>query len=159
MILNNWLLIFEFSHEKVISYTFPKSTIICFYQTYLNRPYLLKPFKGCLPQISFGPFLNTLPRMFLNLSWLKMLILKCVDAYQNLFGFDFTELKTICTKVSCHFPNCRELKIIFMLLTNLILAIDISSPALCKAPFDVPTIMLKHLLHLKSTSFSCFPPI
>ena len=150
--------IWVFSRESHFLY-FPNEHNYMLLSDLFKQTIPLEPFKGCLPQISFGPFLNTLPRMFLNLSWLKMLILKRVDAYQNLFGFDFTELKTICTKVSCHFPNCRELKIRFMLLTNLILAIDISSPALCKAPFDVPTIMLKHSLHLKSTSFSCFPPI
>ena len=47
----------------------------------------------------------------------------------------------------------------YIYVANLILDIDISSPALRKAPFDVPPIMLKHSLHLKSTSFSCFPPI
>ena len=28
----------------------------------LSRPYHLKIFKGCLPQISLGPFLNTFPQ-------------------------------------------------------------------------------------------------
>ena len=31
-----------------------------------SRPYPLKFFKGCLPQILLGPFLNTLSQMFLN---------------------------------------------------------------------------------------------
>ena len=29
----------------------------------LNRPYHLKSFKGCLPQILLGPFLNTLTHL------------------------------------------------------------------------------------------------
>ena len=32
----------------------------------LNRPYHFKFFKGCLPQISLGPFLNTLSHLFLQ---------------------------------------------------------------------------------------------
>ena len=31
----------------------------------LDRPYHLKSFKGCLPQILLGPFLNTLTQMML----------------------------------------------------------------------------------------------
>ena len=33
-----------------------------------GRPYdhMIKPFKGCLPQISLGPFLNTLLQLFLK---------------------------------------------------------------------------------------------
>ena len=30
---------------------------------YLNRPYHFKFFKGCLPQILCGPFMNTLSNM------------------------------------------------------------------------------------------------
>ena len=30
-----------------------------------SRPYHVKFFKGCLPQILLGPFLNTLPRLIL----------------------------------------------------------------------------------------------
>ena len=30
----------------------------------LSRPYLFKSFKGCLPQILLGPFLNTLPHLY-----------------------------------------------------------------------------------------------
>ena len=33
--------------------------------TYLGRSYGFKFFKGCAPQILFGPFLNTLFHMFL----------------------------------------------------------------------------------------------
>ena len=32
---------------------------------YLSRPYRFKFFKGCLPQILLGPFLNTLSHMSL----------------------------------------------------------------------------------------------
>ena len=31
---------------------------------YLSRPYHFKFFKGCLPQILLGPFLNTLSQIF-----------------------------------------------------------------------------------------------
>ena len=38
----------------------------------LSRPYQFKFFKGCLPQISLGPFLNTLSHLWLRVSkWLK----------------------------------------------------------------------------------------
>ena len=32
----------------------------------LGRPYHFKFFNGCLPQISLGPFLNTLPNIVLG---------------------------------------------------------------------------------------------
>ena len=32
----------------------------------LSRPYNFNFFKGCLPQISLGPFLNTLPHIFIS---------------------------------------------------------------------------------------------
>ena len=32
----------------------------------LGRPYYFKFFKGCLPQIFLGPFLNTLTHIYLN---------------------------------------------------------------------------------------------
>ena len=32
----------------------------------LNRPYHFKFFKGCLPQIPLGPFLNTLSHIYIN---------------------------------------------------------------------------------------------
>ena len=38
----------------------------------LNRPYSFKFFKGCLPQISLGPFLNTLSHMKLSFSCYKV---------------------------------------------------------------------------------------
>ena len=41
----------------------------------LGRPYQLKFFKGCLPQISCGPFLNALP----------MYVYRCLCVYMNIF--------------------------------------------------------------------------
>ena len=38
---------------------------------YLRRPYSFKYFKGCLPKILLGPFLNTLTQMLL-MCWLKL---------------------------------------------------------------------------------------
>ena len=35
----------------------------------LSRPYPFKFFKGCLPQISFGPFLNTLSHIVVLVMW------------------------------------------------------------------------------------------
>ena len=32
----------------------------------IGRPYHFKLFKGCLPQILLGPFLNTLPHMIMS---------------------------------------------------------------------------------------------
>ena len=41
----------------------------------LGRPYQLEFFKGCLPQISRGPFLNALP----------MYVYRCLCVYMNIF--------------------------------------------------------------------------
>ena len=38
----------------------------------LSKPYPFKSFKGCLPQISLGPFLNTLSLAFKSLSTEEM---------------------------------------------------------------------------------------
>ena len=48
---------------------------------YLSRPYHVKFFEGCLPQISLGPFLNTLSQMLL-LS-IKVLERKSVGNYAH----------------------------------------------------------------------------
>ena len=39
--------------------------MFCFGQTIPGRPYPFKFFKGCLPQIFLGPFLNTLSQICL----------------------------------------------------------------------------------------------
>ena len=45
----------------------------------LSRPYCVKFFKGCLPQLLLGPFLNTLSHLFTSLrnSGFKRLVLLC----------------------------------------------------------------------------------
>ena len=45
----------------------------------LNRPYPFKFFKSCLPQILFGPFLNTLFQMILH----KHLIVNGIKTYSK----------------------------------------------------------------------------
>ena len=42
----------------------------------LSRPYHFKFFKGCLPQILLGPFLNTLTHLFLNFIILMAFLLQ-----------------------------------------------------------------------------------
>ena len=37
----------------------------------LSKPYPFKFFKGCLPQILLGPFLNTLSHIFYNIYFLS----------------------------------------------------------------------------------------
>ena len=37
-----------------------------FVEDYFSRPYHFEFVKGCLPQISLGPFFNTLPQIFLD---------------------------------------------------------------------------------------------
>ena len=49
-----------------------RRNIVC-----LNRSYLFKFIKGCLPQISFGPFLNTLSKIYPKMYCLVVRVLLC----------------------------------------------------------------------------------
>ena len=50
----------------------------------LSRPYHFKFFKGCLPQILLGPFLNTLTQIIL--SSLALFIFRKLDHFISWFG-------------------------------------------------------------------------
>ena len=49
-----------------------RRNIVC-----LNRSYLFKFIKGCLPQILFGPFLNTLSKIYPKMYCLVVRVLLC----------------------------------------------------------------------------------
>lgn len=50
-------------HLRVIISRLPAAPSVLTYMVCLNRPYHLKCFKGCLPQIFLGPSMNTLSQM------------------------------------------------------------------------------------------------
>ena len=56
----------------------------------LSRPYHFKFLKGCLPQISLGPFLNTLCNMILR---------KIAYSYWKAFKKDFLALTNFSRKM------------------------------------------------------------
>ena len=60
-----------------------------------GRPYHFKCFKGCLPQILLGPFLNTLPQIYmpLKISWNWMIILWPSMSDNFLFKFSRSKNK------------------------------------------------------------------
>ena len=53
--------------------------------TYLGRSYGFKFFKGCAPQILFGPFLNTLSHMFLAIVAWGICTFKQTSAVTSMF--------------------------------------------------------------------------
>ena len=65
----------------------------------LSRPYSFKCFKGCLPQILLGPFLNTLPQMFSeNISdgalfkWrCSSAVCNCLEVVHKFFVWNFLQ--------------------------------------------------------------------
>ena len=53
-------------------------------KVFKNRPYHFKFFKGCLPQILLGPFLNTLPHLRS-----RIYIYNVISVWCNFFGIRY----------------------------------------------------------------------
>ena len=70
-----------------------------------GSPYLFKFFKGCLPQILLGPFLNTLSQIVLNINFKQLPIRNCVDILG--LGFQHSLALIVHTKVATYSNPCH----------------------------------------------------
>ena len=67
---------------------------------YLSRPYHFKFFKGCLPQILLGPFLNTLTHIFLHLT--KVVIIEFIASENNQWFILYHQSMIAISQINVH---------------------------------------------------------